>query len=411
MLIALLLSVVLTTTLQAQTPQPQATADARAQAEQLARTGAHRAALERFQAIAAANPDDIEARVWIARLHGLVGEHGRAIAVYQSVVAANPQHVEALVGLGGSLLAEGRMREAADALNRAESLAAESAAVLAAQGRLHAGQGRSTLALAYFRRALTLDTSNATVRQEYDDLRAERAHRVELAYMLEHFDTGIPDPQAGFGAINAAVSDTFRVSGTVQHQRRFSLSETRGGGGVEWKPHHNVLLHGGVLVGDDALVLPGVDGYGGIGYTRGRATWSFDVRVADFEALRVNVIGGGWRFALPQHSSAWVKYYRFETGYEFARADVVQSWVLGGAGRVTPVWSLGAEYTRGPDQLYMLAIDRTGEFEANTVSIMTDFRLTPMLSIDGRYDYQTRPADFGLEPRVHRVTIRLVPRF
>ena len=57
--------------------------------------------------------------------------------------------------------------------------------------------------------------------------------------MLEHFDTDIPDPQAGFGTVNAAVSDTFRVSGTVQHQRKFSISETRGGGGIEWTPRYN----------------------------------------------------------------------------------------------------------------------------------------------------------------------------
>ena len=408
MLIAILLSVALISNAQAPATQP---TDARAQAEQLARSGSHRAALERFQALAAANPDDVEARVWIARLHGRLGEHGRAIAVYESVLAGSPQHLEALIGLGSSYTAVGRMREAADALNRAESLSAENASVLAAQGRLHAAQGRTTLALAYYRRALTLDAAAPGVQQAYDDLRAERAHRVELGYVLEHFDTDIPDPQAGFGTVNGAVSDTLRVSGTVQHQRKFSTSETRGGGGVEWKPRYNVNLYGGALVGDDGLILPGVDGYGGIAYTYGRATWSFDVRVADFDQLRVNVIGGGWRFALPQQSAAWVKFYRFDTDYQFARSDVVQCWVIGGAGRVTPVWSLGAEYTRGPDQLEMLTIDRTGEFEADTVSVMTDFRLTPMLSLDGRYDYQSRPDVFDDKPRVHRATIRLIQRF
>ncbi len=408
MLMAILLSVALTSNAQAQATQP---ADARAQAEQLARSGSNRAALERFQALAAANPDDVEVRVWIARLHGRLGEHGRAIAVYESVIASNPQHLEALIGLGSSYVAMGQLRDAADALTRAESLSPENAGVLAAQGRLHAAQGRTTLALAYYRRALTLDAAAPGVQQEYDDLRAERAHRVEVGYMLEHFDTDIPDPQAGFGTVNAAVSDTFRVSGTVQHQRKFSISETRGGGGIEWTPRYNFTLYGGALVGDDALILPGVDGYGGIAYRYGRATWSFDVRVADFDQLSVNVIGGGWRFALASQSAVWVKYYRFETDYESARSDVVQSWVIGGVGRVTPVWSLGAEYTRGPDQLEMLTIDRTGEFEANTLSVMTDFRLTPMLSLDGRYDYQARPEVLDDEPRVHRATIRLVTRF
>ena len=50
------------------TPQAQ---DQRAEAERLARSGAHEQALKEFQALAALNPDDIEARLWIARLHVL----------------------------------------------------------------------------------------------------------------------------------------------------------------------------------------------------------------------------------------------------------------------------------------------------------------------------------------------------
>ena len=51
---------------------PQA-ADQRAEAERLAKSGGYEAALKQFQALAAANPDDIDARVWIARLHALDG--------------------------------------------------------------------------------------------------------------------------------------------------------------------------------------------------------------------------------------------------------------------------------------------------------------------------------------------------
>ena len=62
--------------------------------------------------------------------------------------------------------------------------------------------------------------------------------------------------------------------------------------------------------------------------------------------------------------SAWAKYYRFSTDYERASSDIVQSWVLGTAGQPAPRWGLGAEYTRGPDQLEMLTIDRLGAFES-----------------------------------------------
>src|SRR6185436_13886325 len=81
--------------------------DQRAEAERLARSGAHEEALKAFQALAAQNPDDIEARLWIARIHVLMGHPERAADVYQSIVAAQPQNVDALLGLGEALTTAG----------------------------------------------------------------------------------------------------------------------------------------------------------------------------------------------------------------------------------------------------------------------------------------------------------------
>ena len=403
----MLISILLTAALAAAPQAPSQAADARAQAEQLAHTGSYRAALQKFEAIAAANPDDVEARVWIATLYGWLGDERRAADVFQSIVATHPNHVAALVGLGRTLTQMGRLREAAAALERAEAITPEGAAVLAAQGRLHAEAGRTTLALAYYERAIALEPGSDSVRRELEELRAARAHRVELGYSIEHFDVDVTDPQAGMGTVNAAVSDEVRVSGTVQHQRKFSRSETRGGGGVEWQPRRSLRVHAGALFGGDARILPRADGYGGIAYAHGRATWSFDVRVADFDDTNVNVAGAGLRVAPRRSSAVWVRYYRFDTDYAAGRSDIVHSWVAGASGRVAPDWTLGVEYTHGPDHLEILTIDRTGAFDANTVAVFADFRLAPMLSLDLRYDYQSRPE----EVQVHRGTVRLVQRF
>jgi YaiO family outer membrane protein len=400
-----MLFVVALSTGQAQQPQP--AGDARAQAEQLANNGSHRAALERFQAIAAANPDDVEARLWIARLYRSLGDQRRAAAVYESIVASNPQQIDALLGLGHTLIALGRLTDAADTLARAEALAAENAAVLAAQGRVHAARGHTELALAYYNRSLAINPGDAAVRREFEEVQANRGHRVELGYALEHFNSDIPDPQTGSGSLNARLSDSVRLSGTVQHQRKFSRSETRGGGGVEWALRHNLRVQGGLLIGNDLEIFPKTDGYGSLAYTKGRATWSFNLRVADFQAADVTVGGGGLRVALPQQSAVWVNYYRFDTDYEFSPSDIVHSWAIGGAGRPRPEWLLGGEYTRGPDQLDMLTADRIGRFETNTYSAFSEFFFSPMTSAVARYDYQDRPFDV----RVHRLSIRLVQRF
>ena len=174
----------------AQTP----VSERRAEAERLANSGAYAAALQAFQAIAAANPDDIEARLWIGRMHAKLGQHEHAADVYRSILAAQPQNLDALVGLGNSLVALGRLKEAGDALSRAEAMAADRPAVLDAQGRLHQAANRTSLALAYYLRAVALDPSNADARQAADALRALRAHRLEIDYDFQRLTESIPFP-------------------------------------------------------------------------------------------------------------------------------------------------------------------------------------------------------------------------
>ena len=392
-------------------PQPgagQASADSRAQAEQLATSGSYGAALQRFQALAAANPDDIEARLWIARLHHWMGHDSRALDVYDSIIATNPRHVDALVGAGDALVRLGRLKEAGDVLSRAEAVAPDNVSVLAAQGRLHTAGGHTALALAYYKRAVTIDGADAVARGELEAVQRDRAHRVELGYFFEHFNLeDTSNSQAGMATINLRAAESFRVSGTVQHERKFSESETRGGAGIEWLLTPAVQVHGGALFAGDSIVLPKSDAYGGINYRRGRATWSFDLRVAEFQQADAQIGGVGLRLSLPRNTNAWVKYYRFSTDYELAPSDIVHSWVLGVSGRPNAEWVLGAEYTRGPDQLEMLTVDRLGAFETNTYSAFTEFLLTPMLSLHARYDFQDRPS----EVRVHRAVLRLVHRF
>ena len=73
---------------------------------QLTQQGQDAEALAALQRIAAANPTDHQARLWIARVHERMGHPDLAEAVYRSVVLEDPQNVEALVGVGVSLLAQ-----------------------------------------------------------------------------------------------------------------------------------------------------------------------------------------------------------------------------------------------------------------------------------------------------------------
>jgi YaiO family outer membrane protein len=384
---------------------PQA-ADQRAEAERLARSGGYEAALKQFQALAAANPDDIDARVWIARLHALMGRPEHAEAVYRSILAVQPQHVDALIGLGNALVTLGQLDDAADALNRAEALAADRPALLTAQGRLHQAGNHTTLALAYFMRALALEPTNAEARAAADALRAARAHRVELDYTFQHLNADMDDAHVGSFEVNARVSDPVRIFGRGQVQRAFGFDEQRAGGGLEWSITRHAGLRAGVLVGADTAYLPETDAFVEASVRQGRATWSFQLRKADFEGADFWLGGPGLAVTVLLRVEASIQYYRGRVDAEGFGESTTDSVVLGLGGSASDRLRLGVTFTHGIDRLDWLTLDRITT-EADTVSVTGGYDFTAFVTFRGGYDFQSRPD--GVQ--AHRANAGFVFRF
>jgi YaiO family outer membrane protein len=380
--------------------------DQRAEAERLANSGANAAALRQFQALAAANPDDIEARLWIARLHARMNNPEHAVSVYRSILAVQPQHVDALVGLGSALVTLGQLRDAADALNRAEALAADRPAVLTAQGRLHQAGNHNTLALAYYLRALALDPGNADARAASDALRAARAHRLELDYTFQHLNAGVDDAHVGDVEVNGRVSDALRVFGRGQVHRAFGLDEQRAGGGLEWSISRRAGLRAGVLAGADTMYLPDLDAFADASIARGRVRWSFLVRRADFDSGDLWLAGPGVAFEVTDNVEASARYYRGRLtalGFDDVTTDTVALDVRGRAG--TRI-GLGMGYTHGIDRLDWLTVDRVA-FESDTLALTASFDFTPFATLRTGYEYQSRPGAL----QAHRARAGFVFRF
>jgi YaiO family outer membrane protein len=380
--------------------------DQRAEAERLANSGAYAAALQQFQAMAAANPDDIEARVWIGRLHTRMGHPEHAVAVYRSIIAVQPQHVEALIGLGNALVALGRLREAADPLNRAEKLAADRPAVLTAQGHLHQAANRTTLALAYYLRALALDPANADARAASDALRASRAHRLELDYDFQHMNAEIDDAHVGTFEINARVSDAVRIFARGQVQHAFDLDEQRVGAGVEWSMTRHGWLHAGALFGADTAYLPETDVFVGAGIAQGRARWSFQLRRADFDGADLWLGGPGLTVVLSKNLDASVQYYHARVTTLAFDPSTTDTLALEISGRPNPRVGVGVGYTHGIDRLDWLTIDRI-TFESDTLSLKASYDFTPFATLRAGYDFQSRPGAL----QAHRARAGLIFRF
>lgn len=380
----------------------------RAEAERLAQAGAHREALKQFQALAAVNPDDIEARLWIARLHGLLGEPERAIDVYRSITATEPKNVQALLGLGSALTTVGRLRDAGDALNRAESMASASPAVLEAQGRLHAVAGRTDLSVAYYQRALAIEPGNLQTRAGYDEIRAVRAHRVEATYYFERVDEARRDTHAGRVDVNARVNDKLRVFAAGQHQRKFDRDESRGGGGLEWRPRYDVRVGAGALVGGGGLVLPDSEVTADVGYARRQITWLAGFRYLHFDSSDSVVVSPGVTFPIRKNLALTLRSYHSQTDLNDSRSgDGNMGFSAHGAGRIRPRLWLRAGYVRGFEGLENVSSDRLSQRDANTLSAGFLFTVTPMTSLGATYEHQWRDDDI----RMQTVFARLIQRF
>ena len=385
-------------------PQPP---DRRAEAERLAKSGAYAAALKQFQQLASENPDDIEARLWIAKLHFSLGHTERAVDVYRSILSAQPQNVEVLVGLGKALTRLGQLGAAGDALNRAEAIAADQPAMLAAQGDVHRAAGRSILALAYYQRGLALDPSNPEVRAAYDALRAELAHRVEASYYLERFDDEAPNTHGGILGINARVNDAVRLFAEGQYFRKFDLDENRGGGGLEWFPRHDLRLQAGALFGTDTVVLPDLEVALHLEYTRRNVAWLGTVRYLDFDDSSSSVYSPGVRWTINDNVAVTLRFYRSQSSFSDLAGDEGNSaFGVSATGRVAPrVWLTGG-YASGYESLPFITVERLSQLDADNVTAGIRFDPTSMTSFSAAYQHQWRD-----NTRVSTAHLTLVRRF
>ena len=155
-------TVLLLTTLLA-AAEPQAPAAPAAQPEDLAEAGNYKEALDGFRRRAAANPGDVDARVWIGWLHERMGRPDLAEPVYRSIVLEAPEHVDAAMRLASLLTKQKHYEESVRVLERAKGAAPMDPELLTALGNAHLRVDRkSELGRAYLEMAAALSPESAS---------------------------------------------------------------------------------------------------------------------------------------------------------------------------------------------------------------------------------------------------------
>ncbi len=412
MVFSLLLAAVLVLDPSAQEPSAP-TNPALAEAVLAANDGQDAEALVRFQRIASANPNDHEARIWIAYLHARMGHQDLAEPVYRSVLLEDPGNVDARLGVAAALLARDEAAQAIEMLEAAEERAPDDDEVLAALGRAHRQAGGDARAIDYYERAVSIAPTQQH-RLSLEGVRRTYLHRVETRGSNETFDGATPDSRSGDLSVNIRLNDTWRVFGRGQAQRKFAISEQRGGGGAEWRWKPTTTLRGHLLIGPDNVVMPEGDYLGEVQYAYQDATWTASVRHFDFTGARTTVFSPAvtWIPTIPwipdDRLSLTLRYALSVTeANTLARADAGQSLHVRAAYHVLPRISVLAAYAAGVEDFENFSIDRIGDFRANTVSGGLRLDLPSLTSLVANYErqWQSRNPDMG------RVSVFFVQSF
>ena len=377
------------------------------QAETLARNGQYEEALDAFRRLVGANPRDLRGRLWIGRLHGLMGHPELAEPVYRSVTLEDPASIEAAMGLGNSLVALGRFDEGIVVLQRAEKLDPRNPEILMALGTAHHLAGHTTRAVLYSEVAAQIAPS-AQTRQTLEQARSAHNHRVELSSFGEQYNTSVQETASADLRVNVRLQERLRIMGRGQYQRKFRFSEERGGGGVQWRWRPETTLSAHALFGPDNIVLPQVDAAGEIAHTYKGATWSAGYRFFDFANASVSVISPAVTWLPSPRLSLGLEYHAAITKFD-ALTEVTDnhSATVRVGYRLQPRLWVNVGVSRGIENLDTLSPDRIGSFQANTVSGGARFDLPSLTSIVGLYEHQWRRGNIDM----HRLSLSLIQRF
>jgi len=376
-------------------------------AERMARNGDTLRALEAFQALAAANPDDFDSRVWLGRLLVRVGRRGEAIDLLRDVITRSPRQVDARVALGAALLTSGRVDEAEAVVQDAEALEPKSADVLALKGRVLRRLGRPSEAYVALDAAHTLSPRDEDISIVRERTRRIIAHRAHVSVAQEASDE-IPEASIVDADVDLHLDDDVRVFGRVQWQARAGFDDARGGGGVEWRLSRRVIGRGALLVSPGSPRLARVDAGGEVEVGAGRTQTTVGLRYLDFLGAQVWIVAPAISVDLNDYVTLAVRYYRSESEFEpFGRRAGNDSGAVIGRWQAARRLSLSAAYARGNESFDIVSVDRLGRFRADTVAGGVRIDLRSLTSLGLGVEHQWRSGDRQLT----RVTLDLVQHF
>jgi len=274
----------------------------RSLAEQLARAGQTVEALAIFERIVAANPTDVEVRLWIARLQLRMGRTDEGEAGFRAVVLEHPSDVDARIGLGVALTRRDAWREALEILTGAEPDAGENADLFGALGRAYRRAGDDRRAVVYFRRAMALAPGDPELAEAYEATIRAIGNAVEFEGLAE---SGVSDARSFSLTGSFRAKPRLLLEGIVRLQERGGSSDAIGGVGGIFRVNRSTNFQFRVGGGLNNVSLANGDAVAEVRHYLGPFELGFNFRYLSFTDAKVGSFspilawdtGERWRLA------------------------------------------------------------------------------------------------------------------
>jgi tetratricopeptide (TPR) repeat protein len=373
----------------------QTLASDRTRAEDLARAGRSVEALQLFKNIVEANPADVEARLWLARLQLRLGLTEDAEAGFRSVLHDHPSDVDARIGLGIVLTRKGAPQDALAILEETEPAAGQNADLFAAMARAYRRAGDDRRAMEYFERARALAPGDPDVVLGFESVARTYGHWIAF----EGFGQAGAGADVGSGTVtfDLRVMPRVHLDANARTQQGPGYSDTTAGGGVFVRaaPTTTVALHAGG--GPDNVALPTLDVSGDIVHYAGEFEIGGSVRHLGFAGSHLNALSAVF---------AWDRdRWRTDTRYTYSRSafDATgesrgdHSVLLRGTRQQWRRVAMQGAFAYGIESFEDLTADRVGALGTTTLAAGVRIDLKSLTRVVTTWEHQWRSNETTFE--------------
>lgn len=369
--------------------------EALARAQEQVEAGDYDSALEIFRQLAAADPQDLEARIWIARLESWQGNYELAERLYREVLQIAPGNLEAELGLVDVLSWQGRYREAEERLEGLEAADPRNVTILLRQAKLARWQGRRKEARDGYQKVLEVDPGNPEAEEALEAIRLETRYRLATGYFLEEFDF-VGNANGQFVEFLYHDLDRVWLLGRFTFQNKFDQNNTRYtlGGTYRFfsrtwvRAQVSLAPSGDTVVANQDYTLEVTQGL------RPPISVGAGYRFLDFQAADVHVVTALVNWDPRPDLHLFVRYTPARTTFTGGGGSV---WNQNGWARL--VWDVNRTFSPyllfavGSESFTGLSADELGRFAAQTWGAGVEVRVTKLQGFSVGYYRQNRTRD------------------